>query len=65
VKSTGAKSDPGILRIDFPGDGPDANLEPISSDDWFKAFDANDLAFLHEEERTSRFNKLINRDSDR
>jgi hypothetical protein len=37
VKSTGrGRDDPGILRIDLPGDGPDPNLEPISWDEWFR-----------------------------
>src|SRR5438067_429195 len=66
VKSTGSgANDPGILRIDFPGDGPDPNLEPISWDQWFKAFDANRLGFLHENEPNNRFNKLVDRDSSR
>jgi hypothetical protein len=65
VKGTGnPPSDPGILRIDLPGDGPDPNLEPISWDDWFKAFDANRLEFLHEDDSKSRFNKLVNRGSE-
>jgi hypothetical protein len=29
VKGTGGQGDPGILRLDFPGDGPDRNLEEI------------------------------------
>jgi hypothetical protein len=66
VKSTGHGSDdPGILRIDLPGDGPDPNLEPISWDDWFRAFDANGLAFLYEEDTNSRFYKLVSRDRPR
>lgn len=65
VKSTGhGGDDPGILRIDLPGDGPDPNLEPISWDEWFRAFDENALAFLYEDDPESRFNKLVRRDQD-
>jgi hypothetical protein len=62
VKGTGRGSDdPGILRIDLPGDGPDPNLEPISWDEWLRAFDENGLAFLHESDPNSRFYKLVSR----
>lgn len=65
VKGTGNRSgDPGILRIDLPGDGPDPNLEPISWEEWFSAFDENRLAFLYEDEPESRFNKLVRREQD-
>jgi len=67
VKETGSNDDPGILRIDFPGDGRDEGLEEISWDEWFRAFDENDLAFLYQEEtkegEESRFNKLVSRNS--
>jgi hypothetical protein len=53
------------LRIEFPGDGPDTNLEPIPWDEWFKAFDENRLAFLYEDDPQSRFNKLVSRDAER
>lgn len=53
----------GILRIDF--DEPEESLEQISWDDFFKIFDENDLAFLHQDEtedgKTSRFNKFVER----
>jgi hypothetical protein len=63
VKGTGrGPGDPGILRIDLPGDGPDPNLEPISWDEWLKAFDQNGLAFLYEDDENSRFNKLVSRE---
>ncbi len=55
------RDDAGILRIDFQD--PDDKLEEISWDDWFRAFDENNLAFLYEDEGDSRFNKLVNRDS--
>jgi hypothetical protein len=60
VKGTGRGDDPGILRIDF-GD-PDEGLEEISWDEWFEAFDKNNLAFLYQDEGDSRFNKLVSRD---
>ncbi len=64
VKGTGdGGGDPGILRIDLPGDGPDPNLEAISWDEWFKAFEDNRLAFLYEDDRESHFNKLVSRET--
>lgn len=57
VRGTGGGRDPGMLRIDF--DEPDPSLEEISWDDWFDAFERNDLALLHSED--SRFNKLVQR----
>jgi hypothetical protein len=69
VKGTGGKSDPGMIRIDFPGFEGRDSLERISWDEWFKQFDENDLAFLHRDMRhqdgsLDRFNKLVRRDSD-
>ena len=65
VKGTGSNGDPGILRIEFPGDGPDESLEPISWDEWFRAFQENNLAFLYQDETQeggeSRFFKLVSR----
>lgn len=53
----------GLLRVDF-GD-PDANLEEISWEEFFDAFDANGLAFLHQDRtaqgQPSRFNKFVSR----
>jgi hypothetical protein len=66
VKSTGrGAGDSGILRIDLPGDGPDPNLEPITWDEWFKAFDENGLAFLYEQDDNSRFYKLVSREREK
>lgn len=54
----------GVLRIDF-GE-PDEGLEPIGWDEFFRIFEDNDLAFLHqdrtEDGATSRFNKFVTRD---
>jgi hypothetical protein len=59
VADTASNGDEGILRIDF-GE-PDEGLEEISWDDWFAAFDENELAFLYEPDGESRFNKLVSR----
>lgn len=54
----------GILRIDF-GE-PDESLEEIGWDEFFKIFDENHLAFLHQDKtsdgKPSRFNKFVERD---
>jgi hypothetical protein len=67
VIETGGDSDPGILRIDFPGDGDDESLEPISWDEWFEWFDRNNLAFVYQDEKasgeSSTFNKLVARET--
>ena len=61
VKGTGGGGDDaGLLRIDF-GE-PEENLEAVDWEQWFETFDANELAFLYEDESDSRFNKLISRD---
>jgi hypothetical protein len=64
VKDTGSGDDPGILRIDFPGGSGEDSLEEISWDEWFEAFEDNNLAFLYQEEKDgqeSRFSKLVSR----
>jgi hypothetical protein len=65
VKRTGSKKgDPGILRIDYPGFSGEETLKHISWDEWLKAFDANNLAFLHQDRvsgHPSRFSKLVTR----
>jgi hypothetical protein len=63
VRSTHKKGDAGLLRIDFPGYSGEDTLERIQWDEWFRGFEDNNLAFLYEEDKNSRFNKLINRDS--
>lgn len=52
----------GILRIDFPGYSGRETLKEISWDEWFDAFEENNLAFLYQDEKNSRFNKLISRE---
>ncbi len=65
VRDTGGDDDPGILRIDYPGRGDDESLEQISWDDFFEAFEANELAFLYQDETSdgdqSRFSKFVSR----
>jgi hypothetical protein len=64
VQGTGGRDVPGTLRLDFPDDGPDPDVEPISWTDWFRSFDRNNLAFLYEERtdgRSSNFNRLVYR----
>jgi hypothetical protein len=67
VKSTGRKGDLGMIRIDFPGWSGAGTLEAVDWDDWFEAFDDNNLAFVYEERmadgKPSRFNKLVARET--
>jgi len=68
VQGTGSDGDPGILRIEFPdyAEADDDNLVEISWDEWFDAFEQNELALLYQEETPdgdeSRFSKLVSRD---
>jgi len=63
VEGTG-EGDGGLLRIDF-GDSDD-DLEGISWDEFFEAFEENNLAMIYQEETSggeeSRFAKLVSRD---
>jgi hypothetical protein len=66
VKTVAGEGEIGILRIDFPeppddDDASDANLEPISWDEFFQKFDESGLAFLYQED--SNFNKLVRRET--
>jgi hypothetical protein len=67
VKRTGGRGDPGILRIDYPGFSGEETLEQISWDQWFDAFDRNNLAFVYQDSgkgaSKSRFSKLVARDN--
>ena len=65
VEGTGDGDDPGVLRINFenePGGDDDDRLREISWEEFFDAFDENELAFLYQDEGDSRFNKLVRRD---
>jgi hemerythrin superfamily protein len=61
VKGSGTRREPGILRIDYPGFSGSSSLEKISWKTFFDAFDANDLAFLYQDRKGSRFSKLVRR----
>ncbi len=67
VKGTGGKGDIGMVRLDFPGYSGEETLEPISWEEWFKAFEENKLALLVQEEtasgQKSNFNKLVSRET--
>jgi hypothetical protein len=67
VRGTGGKNDPGMIRLDFPGFTGSETLQPISWDEWFRAFDENNLALLVQEETAdgtrSNFNKLVSRET--
>ncbi|MEN6544888.1 MAG: hypothetical protein ABFE07_02510 [Armatimonadia bacterium] len=51
----------GIVRIDFE-DVHEEHLEPISWEEFFEKFEAENLAFLYQDGAQSRFNRMINRD---
>ena len=53
--------DVGLLRINFPG-GAEGKLEDISWNEFFEKFEESKLAFLYQDEKDSRFNKLVSRD---
>ena len=63
VEGKGEDGD-GLLRIDF-GD-EDEDLERIEWDEFFEAFEANDLALVYQDETSegedSRFSKLVSRE---
>ena len=63
VEGTGDDGD-GLLRLDF-GD-EDEDLERIDWDEFFEAFEANDLALVYQDETAegedSRFSKLVSRE---
>lgn len=61
VKGTGSQDEPGLLRIDYPGFSGEESLEPIEWQTFFEAFEANELAFLYQDKRNSRFSKFISR----
>jgi len=67
VKGTNKGDSSGILRIDYKGFSGEDTLEKISWEEFFDAFEENNLAFLYQEKvsggEKSRFSKLIDRDS--
>ena len=67
VKQSGKSRSGGLLRIDYPGFSGEDSLEEITWEEFFEAFEKNNLAFLYQDEtkagKESRFSKLIERDS--
>lgn len=61
VKRTSDDGNPGVLRIDYPGFSGAGTLERIDWDQFFEWFDRDKLAFLYQDERDSRFSKLVDR----
>src|SRR5256885_552518 len=63
----GRGGDTGMIRLDFPGFSGAESLQEIDWDEWFRAFDENDLGLLVQETTASgersNFNKLVNRDT--
>ena len=57
----------GLIRIDYEGYSGEGSLERITWEEWFDAFEKNNLAFLYQDQvkggGKSRFSKLIDRDS--
>ena len=69
VKGTGrtGESSGGLLRIDYPGFSGAETLEEITWEQFFDQFEKSALAFLYQDQlengETSRFSKLIDRNS--
>jgi hypothetical protein len=61
VKRTSEGDDPGVLRIDYPGFSGQDSLERIEWDEFFEWFDRNNLAFVYQDKKNSRFSKLVSR----
>ncbi|WP_210463264.1 hypothetical protein [Rufibacter roseolus] len=61
VKGTGNGDEAGLLRINFPGYAED-NLEDITWEEFFEKFEEKKLAFLYQDEKDSRFSKLVRRE---
>ena len=55
----------GLLRIDYdePGGNDDDALHRITWNEFFKIFDENDIAFLHDPDGDSRFSKFVAKES--
>jgi hypothetical protein len=57
----------GLLRIDYPGFSGEDTLEEITWEQFFDQFEKSGLAFLYQDKlesgETSRFSKLIDRNS--
>ncbi|HEX3998822.1 MAG TPA: hypothetical protein VHX65_09755 [Pirellulales bacterium] len=68
VRSTERNGKAGILRIEFPSrSSNDANLDPISWEEFFSKFDCANLAMIYQEKTAegeqSFFCKFVNRET--
>jgi hypothetical protein len=63
VKGTEKQGSVGLLRIDYPGYSGEDTLERLTWEEFFEAFDNNDLVFLYEAEKNSRFSKFVSRET--
>ncbi|WP_119274432.1 hypothetical protein [Taklimakanibacter deserti] len=65
VKATSSDSKAGILRLDF--DPKDESLKGVAWDEFFRKFDGEELAFLHQDKtsdgKLSRFHKFVDRNA--
>jgi hypothetical protein len=63
VSATENKGGGGLLRIDYdePGGNDDSRLHRVTWDEFFRIFDDNDIAFLHDPEGDSRFSKFVSK----
>jgi hypothetical protein len=61
----GSESRSAILQVDFPDRGDDPALDPIDWDGFFACFEAERLAFLHQDRtangRMSRYSRFVQR----
>ncbi len=68
VSGTGDETEPGVLRIYFPGYSAEDTLEEITWDEFLDKFEEKRLAFLYQEETKdggeSRFFKLVIREGE-
>lgn len=59
---------PGVLRIHYPENSSDEDLEPISWNDFFQKFENSHLAFVYQEKtqdgEVSRFSKIVDRNDE-
>ncbi|HEX8523374.1 MAG TPA: hypothetical protein VF669_14060 [Tepidisphaeraceae bacterium] len=61
VRGTGDSEDVGLLRIDYPGYSGEDKLQEITWEEFFEKFEESKLAFLYQDEKDSRFSKLVKR----
>lgn len=62
IRGSKGRKPEGVLRIEFQGGRSSEALTPITWDEWFMLFDERRLAFLKQDSRSSKFNKLVGRD---